>query len=244
LSEGGEAPTDLAMQNWTTVPATADARAAAQLATVRATWTPFKEAMEAVIASVGRDDAALAHLQANNTKLLGEMNAAVGLMQEAADARVATLATAQLVAIGLGLLLTIFALIMVRRSVQQPIDGLVTAASAIRAGALDEPVSVSGTSEINTLSETLDALRASLSDKIREAQDAAEANGRLAEEAEAANKSKSEFLAAMSHELRTPMNAIIGFTDLATKRGTKAAGHLQEGSPPMKALTKQRHYLG
>ncbi|HVJ41239.1 MAG TPA: ATP-binding protein [Dongiaceae bacterium] len=47
------------------------------------------------------------------------------------------------------------------------------------------------------------------------------------QEAEAASRAKSSFLAHMSHELRTPLNAIIGFSDVM-RRGT-----LGEIAPPV-----------
>ncbi|MBA4111259.1 MAG: hypothetical protein C0487_16895 [Leptothrix sp. (in: Bacteria)] len=42
------------------------------------------------------------------------------------------------------------------------------------------------------------------------------------EEADTANRAKSDFLANMSHEIRTPMNAILGFTELLRRRAPTA----------------------
>jgi len=48
----------------------------------------------------------------------------------------------------------------------------------------------------------------------RQLQHSIERASRLAKEAAAANRAKSDFLANMSHEIRTPMNAIIGFAEV------------------------------
>ena len=73
----------------------------------------------------------------------------------------------------------------------------------------------------------------------------AEESIRLAQEqAESANRAKSEFLSRMSHELRTPLNAIIGFTQLLemeelSANQSESVSHIARGGEHLLALINQ-----
>jgi signal transduction histidine kinase len=61
-------------------------------------------------------------------------------------------------------------------------------------------------------------------------------------EAEAANRTKSEFLAMMSHELRTPLNAVIGYAELL-HLGIPGALTEEQRAHVARILTSARHLL-
>src|SRR5438128_2745888 len=68
-----------------------------------------------------------------------------------------------------------------------------------------------GFQEVN---ESLTRVNLDLQQQIVERQKAEEAARVAREDAEGANRAKSDFLSRMSHELRTPLNAILGFGQL------------------------------
>jgi PAS domain S-box-containing protein len=82
-----------------------------------------------------------------------------------------------------------------------------------------QPLSDGGTlgiyRDITTLKSREEAL-ATAKEAAEHARDAAE---RERAEAEAANQSKSTFLATMSHEIRTPMNGVLGMIDVLQRQG-------------------------
>ncbi len=80
---------------------------------------------------------------------------------------------------------------------------------------------------------------------IRIAETATREAQRLQQEAEAASRAKTMFLATVSHELRTPLNAIIGFSELLTYEGSEMGHSLtaQQREYMQHVLSSGRHLL-
>ena len=64
------------------------------------------------------------------------------------------------------------------------------------------------------------------------------------DQAEAADRAKSEFLAAMSHELRTPLNAIIGFSEIIKDETFGPVGSVQYRDYSQDIHESGQHLLG
>ncbi|WP_372526921.1 response regulator [Piscinibacter sp.] len=107
------------------------------------------------------------------------------------------------------------------KGLTQPLAHAVAAAQRIARGDLTPEPPLDTRGDLDGLLQSLSVMERSLFEyrqqveqRTRELHEVSARAQRLAQEAEAANRAKSQFLANMSHEIRTPMNGILGMTEL------------------------------
>jgi signal transduction histidine kinase len=90
------------------------------------------------------------------------------------------------------------------RHIAAPMRRLAASVKAFQSGDFSQRVPVEGPEEVQGLGRAFAAMANDLAELVSHEQ-----SGRR--EAEAANRSKDQFLALLSHELRTPLNAVLGW---------------------------------
>lgn len=104
------------------------------------------------------------------------------------------------------------------RWVTGPLDELATEAEAVRAGAIDRPIEVTGPPEVVSVAAAVEAMRARIQADLAEVLAAREELAETADELARSNRDLEQFAYVASHDLQEPLRKVISFTQLLQQR--------------------------
>jgi signal transduction histidine kinase len=125
---------------------------------------------------------------------------------------------------------------MLGRSLARPLAALTRAAGSLAAGDFAARAPEGRDREMRRLADSFNHMASQLGASRA-------ALERRTEEAQQANRAKSDFLTTMSHELRTPLNAIGGYVDLM-EMGLRGPVTEEQRRDLARIKTSQEHLLG
>jgi signal transduction histidine kinase/DNA-binding response OmpR family regulator len=132
-----------------------------------------------------------------------------------------------------GMLAGVLAIVVSRR-LQRGLRVLKIGADTLGAGKLEHRIPVQSKDELGDLAKAFNQMGEGLRSAQAELRQRQRDLEVLTDEAQSANRAKSQFLANMSHELRTPMNAIIGYSEMLTDEAEDLG--LQQFIPDLKKI--------
>jgi signal transduction histidine kinase/CheY-like chemotaxis protein len=167
-----------------------------------------------------------------------------------------------IVLLPLTMALMLFPVILIVRLVMKPVSSLTRAAEELEAGRFNKELldeSAKRQDELGNLAKTFQKMAREIESREQYLQEwnqklentveertkelrkiTVEAEAARAE-AEAANRTKSSFLASMSHELRTPLNAIIGYSEMLMEEAEESG--IEELSGDLKKIHSAGKHL-
>ena len=125
--------------------------------------------------------------------------------------------------------------VIAARHIGAPMRRLAAIVKAFQAGDFSQRIRVEGPREVQGLGQAFAAMANDLAELVSHEQ-----SGRR--EAEAANRSKDQFLATLSHELRTPLNAVLGWAH-ALRTGPYDADRVQRAAMAIERSAESQRRL-
>ncbi len=131
LKDGGKVALDLGMTKWTVIPKAPTDKIKNQLEVVQKLFIPFKEAVQNVIQSNGKDKDALNYIINNNVKLLSEMNKAVLDYQEYSEIKVSVMKWIQFWFMIAGLVIVALSILIYEKTIHKPVRRLLAVVNSL-----------------------------------------------------------------------------------------------------------------